>query len=310
MQSLISLDNVFKRFGAVEVLRGVNLEINPGVTGLLGPNGAGKSTLIKMLLGLVSADRGNGQVLGYRLGTQGRQLREKVGYVPEEDCYITGLSGVEAVQFAACLAGLPQLEALRRAHEILDFCGMKQERYRMVETFSTGMRQKIKFASAIVHDPQYLILDEPTSGLDPEEREQLLNRVRTLATGHGKSVLLSTHILPDVQQVCDQVVILAKGEMRLNEAFHVLDRPTSPTLTVSLLSAPDAFVDAARRSGLEVVESAPGQLRVAGQETDLSESIWAIAEKTQSIVQSIRPAKNSLEEIFLSAVQEAHHADL
>ena len=198
-------------------LDGVNLQIRPGVTGLLGPNGAGKSTLIKLLLGLVRLTSGSGTVLGCELGKDGRRIREKVGYMPEDDCYIPGMSGVEVVQFAAALSGIPAVEALRRAHEILDFCGMKQERYRIIDTFSTGMRQKIKFAAAIVHDPEFLILDEPTSGLDPEEREALLTRIRLLWSQSGKSVLISTHILPDVQAICDEVVILSNGQVRLSE---------------------------------------------------------------------------------------------
>lgn len=306
---LISLDGVCKRFGRIEVLRGIDLEVSPGVTGLLGPNGAGKSSLIKLLLGLIRADSGSGTVMGFPLGKQGRSLRQKIGYVPEEDCYIPGLTGVEAVQFAAALSGLPDVEALRRAHEILDFCGMKQERYRPIETYSTGMRQKIKFAAAIVHDPDFLILDEPTSGLDPEEREQLLVRIRMLADHQQKSVLISTHILPDVQQVCDHVVILAKGTVRLQQSFASLNRPASPSLTVSLVSASEPFVAAMMTAGIEVVEIVPGQFRI-GLDQDQSQLVWNIAEGTGSIIQSMRPAKNSLEEIFIAAIQESDRADL
>ena len=171
MTSLISLENLVKDYRKMRAFAGVDLEINSGITGLLGPNGAGKSTLIKVLLGLVKVTSGTGTVLGHRLGIEGRAIRNKVGYMPEDDCYIPGMTGVEVVQFSACLAGLPPVEALRRSHEILDFCGMQQERYRKIETFSTGMRQKVKFAASIVHDPEFLIFDEPTSGLDPEERE-------------------------------------------------------------------------------------------------------------------------------------------
>ena len=185
MQSKISLSGIIKNYRNLQALRGVNLEVQHGITGLLGPNGAGKSTLIKVILGLVKVSEGAGTVLGYQLGRQGRAIRSRVGYMPEDDCYIPGLTGIEVVQLAAALSGLPLVEGLRRAHEILDFCGMKQERYREIETYSTGMRQKIKFAAAIVHDPELLILDEPTSGLDPEERENLLNRIRILADEAG-----------------------------------------------------------------------------------------------------------------------------
>ena len=173
MSNLITLNNIVKDYASMRALDGIDLEISTGVTGLLGPNGAGKSTLIKLLMGLVKLTSGTGTVFGQRLGIDGRLIRDNVGYMPEDDCYIPGMSGVEVVQFSACLAGLPGTEALRRAHEILDFCGMKQERYREIDTFSTGMRQKVKFAAAIVHDPGFLILDEPTSGLDPEETRSI-----------------------------------------------------------------------------------------------------------------------------------------
>ncbi len=310
MQPLISLSKVSKRYGSLPVLREVDLEIGPGVTGLLGPNGAGKSSLIKMLMGLISVNSGSGMILGHPLGQHGRQIRAKVGYVPEEDCYIPGMTGIEAVQFAACLSGFPRVEALRRSHEILDFCGTKQERYRAIETYSTGMRQKIKFASAIVHDPEFLILDEPTSGLDPEEREQLLNRIRTLADMTGKSVLLSTHILPDVQQICDQVVILAKGQIRLHQSFEELDRPSSPILLVTLLNHREPFIDAARRKGLDVEVALNGQLRISGDLQTLPAKVWELAAASGATIQAIQPAKNSLEEIFIAAVQESSHANL
>ena len=155
--------------------------------------------------------------------------------MPEDDCYLPGLSGVEMLQFAARLSGIPAVEALRRSHEILDFCGVEQERYRDVDTYSTGMRQKLKFAQAIVHDPPLLILDEPTAGLDPEEREAMLARIRLLAARAGKTVLLSTHILPDVQVTCQDVVILACGRVRVAERLDVLNRPRSPMYRVEVV---------------------------------------------------------------------------
>ena len=196
-----------KQYRDVCALTDVSLRVEPGVTGLLGPNGSGKSTLIKALLGLVRTQQGSGSALGYRWPEQVRSIRDRVGYLPEDDCYIAGLTGIESVSFMAELSGLPGMEALRRAHEISDFCDIKEERYRPVESYSTGMRQKLKFAQALVHDPPFLILDEPTTGLDPDQRESMLRRIGTLASTHGKSVMLSTHILPDVRAVCDGGVL-------------------------------------------------------------------------------------------------------
>jgi ABC-2 type transport system ATP-binding protein len=310
VESLISLSQIVKNYKTMRALNEVDLEIKPGITGLLGPNGAGKSTLIKVLLGLVKVTSGSGTMLGFQLGTDGRKIRGKVGYVPEDDCYIPGMSGVEVVQFSACLAGLPYVEALRRAHEILDFCGMKQERYRTIESYSTGMRQKIKFAAAIVHDPEFLILDEPTTGLDPEEREGLLKRVRYLATQleKPKSVLISTHILPDVQAICDQVVIISRGTIRRNESLETLSKPTAPTVTVGILGDDQEFLRLLRRNNLTVDTNPKGEHVIAGQKSELASMIWGLAQKAKVTIQSIRPAKNSLEEIFIETVKEASHA--
>ena len=310
MESLISLKKIVKDYQTMRALNEVDLEIKPGITGLLGPNGAGKSTLIKVLLGLVNVTSGTGQMLGFQLGTDGRKIRAKVGYVPEDDCYIPGMSGVEVVQFSACLAGLPYVEALRRAHEILDFCGMKQERYRAIETYSTGMRQKIKFASSIVHDPDFLILDEPTSGLDPEEREALLQRIRYLATelDQPKSVLISTHILPDVQAICDQVIIISRGEIRRNESLESLSKPTAPTVTVRILGDKENFLRMLERSGMETQDNYAGELVIAGKSDTVAADVWGIAQQAGVSIQSLHPARNSLEEIFIETVKEAGHA--
>lgn len=309
MSALVSLSRVVKNFRKLPVLRDIDLTINPGVTGLLGPNGAGKSTLIKILMGLVRVTSGTGTVLGYPLGKGGRQVRNLIGYVPEDDCYIPGMTGVEVVEFAASLSGLPGIEALRRAHEILDFCGVKQERYRAVESYSTGMRQKVKFAASIVHDPEYLILDEPTSGLDPEERESLLNRVKVLAKKSGKSVLLSTHILPDVQSVCDHVIILSRGEIKLNKSFDEINRPSEPTVTVSLLDGSASFLDGLSRANMRFEQSQTGEFTVYGANQDIAASVWNIAQESGAAIQSLRPARNSLEKVFLNAVQESTYAN-
>lgn len=306
MQPLIQLQEIAKSYRSTTALAGVNLDIESGITGLLGPNGAGKSTLIKIILGLIKVTSGDGQVLGCRLYRDGRRIRNKIGYMPEDDCYIPGMTGIEVVQFAGTLSGIRSVEALRRGHEILDFCGVKQERYRNIETYSTGMRQKIKFAAAIVHDPEFLILDEPTSGLDPEERESLLNRIKILSTQNEKSVVLSTHILPDVQQICDQVVILAKGELVLNKPLAELNQTTSPTVTVRFEGNRDAFVSKLQQVNLLPTNLAGSNtLRIEGDASELTSQVWNAANAAGVAIHSLVPARNSLEEIFMQTVQEA-----
>ncbi len=307
---LIELEHVTKDYGSHRALEDVSLTLGRGVTGLLGPNGAGKSTLIKVLLGLVSVTEGTGHVLGYRLGKQQREIRSRVGYMTEDDCYVSGLTGIEMVRYVARLSGLPSVEALRRAHEILDYCGLEQERYRAIETYSTGMRQKVKFAQAIVHDPPLLILDEPTSGLDPGERQTMLGRIRSLAEDWGKTILVSTHILPDVQRTCDSVIILARGRVKVVDSLESLRRPVEPAYQIRILGDASRFCQEAIRAGFAVNEQPDGELIVRGISPDSIEQVWAWAERSGVGIRSLRSARNSLERIFVDLVREGADADL
>ncbi len=308
MEPLIALQGITKKFGSHHALRGVDLDIGRGITGLLGPNGAGKSTLIKMVLGLVRKTAGSGTVFGLQLGQQNRAIRAKIGYVPEDDCYIPGLTGVEVVRFSATLSGIDPVEGLRRAHEILDFCGMKEDRYRAIEGYSTGMRQKIKFAAALVHDPELLILDEPTSGLDPEERELFLARLRMLARQHGKSVLLSTHILPDVQGVCDHVVIMAQGQIRLSQSLAELNRPVDGRVMVEVEGDAGPLMGWLGRNGIAADQPRPELLSVPAADEAVIAQIWKAGSDAGVTIHSLRPATNSLEAIFLEAIGGPAHA--
>jgi len=308
VDALIELRNIIKDYGALRALDDISLQVGPGITGLLGPNGAGKTTLIKVIFGLVRIRRGSGRVLGLPLGKQTRDIRAAIGYMPEDDCYLPGLSGVEMLQLAARLSGLPATEALRRSHEILDFCAVEQERYRNVETYSTGMRQKLKFAQAIVHDPPMLILDEPTAGLDPEEREAMLSRIRLLAARAGKAIVLSTHILPDVQNTCQHVVIMARGRIRVTEQLAVLNQPRLPTLQLEVLGNAASLAERLRRRGFQVTQRETGTLAVEGPSIAASETIWQCARDAEVGLRTITPAQNSLEHIFLEAVGEQDHA--
>lgn len=301
----IQLNGITKDYGQLRALDSVTLAIGAGVTGLLGPNGSGKSTLIKALMGLVEVNSGEGQVLGLDLRRKSFAIRSRVGYMPEDDCYVAGLSGVAMVQFSARLAGLPATEGLRRAHEILDFCGMKQERYRTVETYSTGMRQKIKFAQAIVHDPPLLILDEPTSGLDPDERQNMLARIRGLSTKAGKTVLVSTHILPDVQAICDSLVILAKGRVRAAGSLELLRSPGAPKLQIRVVGSPERLAERLRGEGISVTVESDRSLSVELDDGTTVDRLWQMAAESGVVVRAVVPARVSLEQIFLDAVRES-----
>ncbi len=306
---VVQLREIVKNYGRIRALNGVTMTIGPGVTGLLGPNGAGKTTLIKVLLGLVRVSSGSGTVLGLDLGRQARLIRQNVGFMPEDDCYIAGLSGIEMVQFAARLSGLPRVEALRRGHEILDFCGMEQERYRTVDTYSTGMRQKVKFAQAIVHDPPFLVLDEPTAGLDPDERIAMLHRIELLARQAGKAVLISTHILPDVRAICNTVVIVARGEVRVIDSLETLSRPASPAIHIKTVGDPESLIRRIERGGGTVASRGDGTLRVTVDSSNAADLVWSWARETGVGIRSLTPSRNSLEQIFMDAVRGDHRAN-
>ncbi len=319
IENVLVLHGVTKRYGRRTALNNVTLKVGAGVTGLLGPNGSGKSTLIKSLLGLLSIQAGSAEVLGFKLPKQLRAIRDLVGYLPEDDCFISGLTGIESVQFMARLSGLNAVEGLRRSHEVLDFADIGQERYRNVETYSTGMRQKLKFAQAIVHDPQLLILDEPTTGLDPEQRNAMLRKIRTLAREHGKSIVISTHILHDVRAVCQQVIIMAAGEVRLVDSLENLSQPAQHGLALqverrSQASLDEPYPDARRLVDLLQQRGMAGELRrdgsvwVAGLDQPVCRPVWEAARDCDVQIRQLGSARNSLEQVFFQAVRETQHA--
>lgn len=303
--AVIELRGLVKRYGRNTVLDHIDFAIEPGITGLLGPNGSGKSTLIKSLLGLVRVDSGSGTILDQSWPATVKAIRDRIGYLPEEDCFVAGLQGVESVQMMAQLSGLPRREALRRAHEVLDYCDLGQERYRKVETYSTGMRQKLKCAQALVHDPELIILDEPTTGLDPTQREEFLQRLKTLAVKHGKSIMLSTHILHDVRQICDHVVILIGGRIRVSESLENLSRPAKPGLHMTVVEGASRLIQALESRGITATLAEDGQTVFAeGLNVDRASELWSLCAEHQIMLQRLEPSRNSLEQIFLDAIQE------
>ncbi len=301
--AVLELEGVTKDYGAQRALDRVDAAVRPGVIGLLGPNGAGKSTLIKALLGLVRLSAGTARVLGLDARKSFRRVRELAGYMPEDDCIFPGLKGVEAVAYAGELSGLPRQVALRRAHEVLDYVGIAEERYREVQTYSTGMRQKQKLAQAIVHDPKLVFLDEPTSGLDPLGRERMLRLVRALHDRAGISVVLSTHLLHDVEKVCDSVVILGRGRLLVHDTVENLRRPADESLLVGLESPSEAFVAALAARGGRFESIGPLELRLFGEPLEAAGVALDAARSSGAVVRRLERGRNSLEDIFLAAVK-------
>jgi ABC-2 type transport system ATP-binding protein len=210
---LFALDGINHFYGKQRALGDISVSVKRGAVGLLGPNGAGKTTLIKTLLGLLDPDSGAGQVLGYDIRTQVREIRQRVGYMPEMEAAFASMTGLAAVIYAARLSGLPRRHAIRRAHEVLDYAGIEEARYRPTEGYSTGMKQRVKLAQTLVHDPEVVFLDEPTNGLGPKGRDDMLAIIDALSA-IPVSVVLSSHLLNDVERVCDDVLLLVGGQIR------------------------------------------------------------------------------------------------
>src|SRR5881409_1491110 len=210
---LFEFENVTKTYGSVTALDDLTVAVPAGAIGLLGPNGSGKTTMIRALLGLIPVDHGSGEVLGMDFRAKRLDIRRAVGFAPEDECLFPRVEGVGFVAYAGELVGMSSKDAMQRAHEVLDYVGLGEARYRKVESYSTGMKQRLKLASAIVHDPELLILDEPTNGMDPAGRDEVLELSRDLAHNKGMSLLFSSHLLPDVEAVCDHVVVLGAGRL-------------------------------------------------------------------------------------------------
>ncbi len=211
--SLIQTEGLTKRFGSVTAVEELTIDVQPGVTGLVGANGAGKSTLLKVLLGLLPATEGTANVLSLDVGTQGPAIRERVGYMPEHDCLPPDVSATEFVVHMGRMSGLPTTSARERAADTLRHVGLYEERYRPMGGYSTGMRQRVKLAQALVHDPALVLLDEPTNGLDPAGRDDMLELIRRIGAEFGISVIVTSHLLGELERVCGGIVVIDGGRL-------------------------------------------------------------------------------------------------
>ncbi len=251
---LLTTDRLTKRYGtSVTALDSLSLELEPGVIGLVGANGAGKSTLIKILLGLIPATSGTASLFGMDIVEQGPGLRQFVGYMPEHDCLPTDISATEFVAHMAQVSGLPRAAARERTAETLRHVGLFEERYREMRGYSTGMKQRVKLAQALVHDPRLMLLDEPTNGLDPAGRDEMLDLVRRTGREFGISIVMSSHLLGEIQRVCDHLVVIEGG--RLVQSAPVSDF-TGQTRVLAVEVEPFAAALAERLAahGLQVLE--------------------------------------------------------
>jgi ABC-2 type transport system ATP-binding protein len=305
----LELDGLCCAFGDFVALHDLTFELPPGRIGLLGPNGAGKSTLLKILLGLIAPTAGNGTVLDQTLGgdrdsANNWRLRQLIGFMPEAESLVPGLTGIEYVALAGELCGLSRRQAQRRAHEVLGYLQLEEARYRRVEEYSAGMKQRVKLAQALIHDPPLLLLDEPTSGLDPAGRDAMLKLITELGRDHGKSVILSTHLLADVQAVCERVVILAGGRVRGIGTVAELCAARADRVRLRVAGDLARCRDALERNRVAIVaDNGHGEWRVQVPAGWSNGRFFELAGQTDAIVRAILPDDETLEELFLRMVQ-------
>ncbi len=300
---LFQLHNVTKTYGPVRALHELSVKVPKGTVGLLGPNGSGKTTMIRTLLGLITIDNGSGTVLDLDFRQQQLDIRRRVGFAPEDECLFPRVVGVEFVRYAGELVGMSPKDALQRAHEVLDYVGLSEARYRKVATYSTGMKQRLKLASAIVHDPELLILDEPTNGMDPAGRDEVLELSRDLTHNKGMSLLFSSHLLPDVESVCDYVVVLGSGKVLASGKIEELKQLHTRCFEVRLKADNEQFAKRLTAQGC-TTELRDDMLVVKVPDGQSQQLLWRTAAEHGEQIRCLRPQRSTLEEIFLKAVEQ------
>jgi len=300
---LIRTQSLTKHYGGVVGLSDLTVAIPTGTIALVGPNGAGKSTFLRLLLGLLEPTAGTARILGEDVALRGVQLRERVGYMPEHDCLIPAMTGVGFVAYMARLSGLPKSQAFGRAHDVLQFVGLREERYRKIAEYSVGMRQRVKLAQAIVHDPPLALLDEPTAGLDPTGRSEMLGLLKALSGTKDRSLVLSTHLLPDVEGLCDYLVVLNGGRLLASAPTKDILSVENPELVIRIKGDLPRFVAALGQRGV-VSRPARHEVRIdrpSGGERVLFEA----AAEADCQIRYLGPATRSIEELFLQMVPAA-----
>jgi ABC-2 type transport system ATP-binding protein len=303
----VVLDRVTVAYGANTALRDVSAVFPKGAVGLLGPNGAGKSTMLKSLLGFIPPKSGRLEVLGMKVEERPLEVRAKIGYMPENDGHIPGMNAVTFVAYCGQLAGLPATDAMQRAHEVLFYVGLGEARYRNVETYSTGMKQRIKLAQALVHDPDLLFLDEPTNGMDPKGRDEMLELVRDLALNKGVNLIVSSHLLPDVEFTCQHVVVLDKGAIATFGPIEQLKGPAVRVYEVRVKGDLAPFLSRLHDAGLESHQTDEDVMRVfipgeVASPGDDQRRICGIALASGAQIRHLRASVPTLEDVFARAV--------
>ncbi len=301
---VVQLDSVTVRYGANEALSNVTAAFERGAVGLLGPNGAGKSTMLKALLGFVTPTSGTMRVFGIDVARDPLAIRARIGYMPESDAHIPGMNAVSFVAYCGQLAGLPAVDAMQRAHEVLYYVGLGEARYRNVDTYSTGMKQRIKLAQALVHDPDLLFLDEPTNGMDPTGRDEMLELVLDLGHNKGVSLILSSHLLPDVEYTCDHVVVMNKSKVSAQGPIAELKGPSGRVFELRIKGDLRGFMNVLHDGGMQLKNTDDDVVRVFVPGSGDQKAIFDAASRFGVQIRHLRPSVPTLEDVFAKAVGE------
>jgi ABC-2 type transport system ATP-binding protein len=297
--ALIATNALTKRYGTVTALDGLTVEIEPGIVGLVGSNGAGKSTLIKILLGLIDSTSGSATVFDLDVATRGVAIRELVGYMPEHDCLPTDQSATDVVSHLAQISGLPRSAARERTAEVLRHVGLYEERYRAIGGYSTGMKQRVKLAQALVHDPRLLLLDEPTNGLDPAGRDEMLELIHRTGTEFGIAVIVASHLLGEIERVCDHLVAIEGGKLLRSAPLGAFTERTG-TLAVEVEEGRDVLAERLAAAGLQTAVDGPAVLIDLVDERPYDLVRDTVAELGLPLVR-IEQRRHRLEDLFRDA---------
>lgn len=301
MPAVIEFDNLQIKLGPRMVLDRLSGSLSGRCIGLLGPNGSGKSTLINTLLGFYEPFAGTAKIFGKSVQSELRGVRSQIGYMPESDAFIADMTGIRFVRYMAELSGLPAAEAMERAHEAFFFVGLGEARYRKLGTYSLGMKQMAKLAQALAHGPKLLLLDEPTNGLDPEARQRMLELVRTIRDAGETHILISSHLLRDIEDCCDEVIILKEGRIA---ALCNLEEERKANLKFLELEVnqENGFLDSIRRLGCECASAGGGRLKVVLPESIEVRQLYSLALEHSVQIRRLNYRRDSLEDIFLRAM--------
>ena len=303
---VIDLNDLSVTFGGRPILQSLRGELRGRAIGLLGPNGAGKTTLIHTLLGFHEPSSGTAHIFGRDIITDAKDIRSLIGYMPERDSFIAKMSAVRFVRLMAELSGLPEEAALERAHEALFYVGLGEARYRSLDTYSLGMKQLAKLAQAIVHGPKLIFLDEPTNGLDPPARQRMIKLVREIRDSGKANIVLSSHLLRDVEECCEEIVILKDGRLVTYCNLEEERRSNRKFLLLETRGDQSGFVDAVGKLGCEYAVTGDHRIKIVLQEDVEVRDLYRIAGDHDVQIRRLSYKRDSLEDIFLKAMENGH----